>query len=291
MTILFLAYVLICSFSFAALDLLRKLLIGRITPMALVFFVAVGAVPSMTVWLIVSGGYDVSAGYLLPGLVSLVLNFAANLGFVYSLKLSPLSRTIPLLSLTPAFTSLLAVPLLNEFPTLRQGVGIACVVVGAILLNLDQARAGSAKAILRASIQEKGSILMVGVALVWSLAIPLDKLAIAASSLAFHGLLLSVGISLGAILYLIAQGRVDEIKAGRFSKGLVFALMVCASFGLAFQFLSIQVLLVSMVETFKRAIGCFMAIVFGRLIFKERIPLHQIVTITAMVAGVALVLG
>lgn len=291
MTILSLAYVLICSVSFAAMDLLRKLLTGRITPMALVFFVAAGAAPPMTVWLIASGGCKVSAGYLLPGLGSLVLNFAANLGFVYSLKLSPLSRTIPLLSLTPAFTSLLAVPLLNEFPTLRQGVGIACVVMGAIVLNLDQARAGSAKAVLRASVQEKGSLLMVGVALLWSLAIPLDKLAIAASNLAFHGLLLSVGIALGAFLYLLAQGRVDEIKGGRFSKGLVFTLMVCASFALAFQFLSIQVLLVSLVETFKRAIGCFMAIVLGRLIFKERIPLHQIVTITAMVAGVALVLG
>jgi drug/metabolite transporter (DMT)-like permease len=116
-------------------------------------------------------------------------------------------------------------------------------------------------------------------------------MAIAASNLALHGLILSVGIALGAGLFLLGQGRVEEIEAGRFSKGLVFALMVCASFGLAFQFLSIQVLLVSLVETFKRAIGCFMAVALGWLVFKERITLHQLLSITAMAAGVALVLG
>ncbi len=291
MTILHLVYVLACSFSFSAMDLLRKLLTGRITPMALVFFVAVGTVPAMTLWLIASGGPAISAGYLWPGAGSVVLNFVANLGFVYSLKQSPLSRTIPFLSLTPVFTSLMAIPLLHEFPTLRQGVGILCVVGGALVLNTDKARGSSASAFLRAMAEERGSILMVGVAFLWSLAVPLDKMAISASNLPFHGLVLSVGVALGALLFLLGQKRMEEVKAYRLSKGLVLALMVAASLALAFQFLSIQVLLVSVVETFKRAIGCSVAVLLGRLVFKETITAYQIVSIATMVAGVALVLS
>jgi multidrug transporter EmrE-like cation transporter len=68
-------------------------------------------------------------------------------------------------------------------------------------------------------------------------------------------------------------------------------MMICASVALAFQVLSIRVVLVSLVETIKRAIGCFMAVALGRLVFRESITLHKIFAVTAMVAGVALILG
>jgi drug/metabolite transporter (DMT)-like permease len=290
MTVIHLIYLLACSISFAAMDLIRKWLTGRITPMALVFFVAVGTVPPMAVWVMMSEGSGISFAYLLPGIGSLVLNFVANLGFIYSLKLSPLSRTIPFLSLTPVFTSLMAIPLLHEIPTFWQGAGILCVVCGALVLNMDKAQGNSASALLRAMVDERGSLLMVGVAFLWSLSIPLDKMAISVSNLPLHGLILSVGVTLGSLLFLLGQKRMAEIYACRLSKGLVLALMVAASLALAFQFLSIQVLLVSVVETFKRAIGCFAAVLLGRLIFKETVTVHQLVSITVMVVGIALVL-
>ena len=40
MSFLHLLYILICSFSFAAMDLLRKMLAGSIAPMAVVFCLA-----------------------------------------------------------------------------------------------------------------------------------------------------------------------------------------------------------------------------------------------------------
>jgi drug/metabolite transporter (DMT)-like permease len=195
------------------------------------------------------------------------------------------------LSLTPVFTGMMAIPLLHEFPTFWQGVGIFCVVGGALVLNMDQAEESSATAFLRALADEKGSLLMVGVAFLWSLTIPLDKLAISASNPPFHGLILSVGIAVGSLLYLLGQKRMEEIEACRLSKGPILALMVAASLALAFQFLSIQVFLVSVVETFKRAIGCLAAVLLGRLIFKEAISQHQLISITVMVLGVALVLA
>ena len=74
--------------------------------------------------------------YWLPGLTSVGLNWVANLAFLRALALSPLSVTIPLLSLTPVFTALLAIPLLGETPTALQSAEILAVVAGAFLIRL-----------------------------------------------------------------------------------------------------------------------------------------------------------
>jgi drug/metabolite transporter (DMT)-like permease len=288
---LYFLYILICSLAFAAMDLLRKLLAGSIAPVALVFFVALGSVPAMAGWMVIESTPEVAVGYLLPGLASVLLNLMANLGFVYSVKLSPLSRTIPLLSLTPVFTSLMAIPLLREYPSLAQTMGITAVVVGALVLNLDQAEEASVTDIVKALVKEKGSILMAVVAFLWSLAVPLDKMAIAHSSSPFHGMVLSVGVTLGALAALLVQGRVKDVADFRLRPTLVTAMMICASVALMFQLLSIQVVLVSLVETIKRAIGCFMAIALGRLVFSESITVHKTFAVTAMALGVALILG
>jgi drug/metabolite transporter (DMT)-like permease len=291
MATLHIIYILVCSSAFAAMDSLRKLLAGSIAPVALVFFVALGAVPAMMGWMVIEGSRGVTAGYFLPGLASVLLNLMANLGFVYSVKLSPLSRTIPLLSLTPVFTSLIAIPLLREYPSPSETMGIIAVVVGALILNLDQAEEASITDLLKALGREKGSILMAVVAFLWSLAVPLDKMAIAHSSSSFHGTVLSVGVTLGAFAALLGQRRVKDLTAFRHHPTLVGAMMICASLALAFQLLSIQVVLVSLVETLKRAIGCFFAILLGRLVFRESVTVHKLAAVAAMVLGVALILG
>ena len=288
---LHLTYILICSLSFASMDLLRKYLAGAINPIPLVVYIALGAVPAMLTWLVIEGAGDVSAPYWIPGLASAVLNLAANVGFVYSVKLSSLSRTIPLLSLTPVFTSLIAIPILQEYPSPRQAVGILIVVSGALSLNLDKARGGSLRDVAGALTREKGSLIMAGVALLWSFAAALDKSALGFASAPFHGTVLTVGVAVGALLFLQGQRRLPELTSFRNSPKLVIAMMICASLALAFQLLSIQVILVSLVETFKRAIGSFMAVLLGRLIFGESVTLHKVAAITAMVVGVALVIG
>lgn len=291
MSILHLLYVLICSISFASMDFLRKLLAGSIAPMVLVFFLSSGVVPPMLAWMVVEGSGEVSSGYLVPGLASVVLNLVANVAFVYSVKLSSLSRTIPMLSLTPVFTSLMAIPILSEYPSPRQTMGIASVVAAALILNLDRARDGSFPALVKALATEKGSLLMTGVALLWSVAAALDKKAISYASAPFHGTVLSVGVALGALLFLLHQQRSRELLSIRRSPWLVAALMVGASLALAFQLLAIQVVLVSLVETLKRAIGCFMAVLLDKVVFGETVTLHKTFAVSAMVLGVALVLA
>jgi drug/metabolite transporter (DMT)-like permease len=244
----------------------------------------------MLVWLAVEGEFSIAAGYIFPGLVAVLLNLIANVAFVYSVKVSPLSRTIPLLSLTPVFTCFLAIPLLGEYPSPRQLVGITLVVAGALILNLDQAGESSAKAFLAALVREKGSILMACVALCWSLAGALDKIALGQANAPFHGTMMSAGVALGALAVLIGRGGSKELLLIKRAPGLVIGMMIFASLALAFQLISIQFVMISLVETLKRAIGCFMAVVLGRMVFGESVGLHKLTSISIMVVGVTLVL-
>jgi drug/metabolite transporter (DMT)-like permease len=279
-------YLVLSAVAFAGLDLVRKLLAGRVDSLALVFFMSFGAVPLLGVLLFANGAGPFSRGYLPPALGALTLNFLGNLAFIYSVRLSPLSRTIPLLSLTPAFTVLSAMALLGELPDPRQAVGIVLVVAGAMALNAR----GSLQGVLPGLFEEKGALLMVAVALLWSVSGPLDKRAIEHASVYFHATAMAFGVSLGALLVLLWQGRLFELRGAGRQAPLLLASMLFVTLALTFQLLAIRDFLVSLVETFKRAVGSLLAVAFGRIVFREKVSSREWIAVSIMVVGVFLIL-
>lgn len=274
------------ALAFSGLDLTRKLLAGRIDALALVFFMSLGAVPLLGALLLIHGVGTVSSGYFAPALGALSLNFLASLAFIYSIKLSPLSRTVPLLSLTPVFTALTAIPLLGELPTRKQWLGVVLVVAGAMALNAGGSLAGA----LRGMVAEKGALLMTAVALMWSVSGPLDKQAIGHASVYVHATAMALGVSLGALGVLYGQGRLGVLRGTRSEARLLGAAMICVSFALVFQLLAIRGILVSVVEAFKRAFGSLLAVLLGRLVFQETVRSREWISVSVMVAGVFLIL-
>lgn len=272
--------------AFAGLDLVRKLLAGRLDALVLVFFMSLGAVPLVLVLLALDEAPAPSAGYIAPGLGALVLNFLGSLGFIHAVKLSPLSRTIPLLSLTPAFTALTAIPLLGEYPGPYQTLGIVLVVLGAMTLTSE----GDILRPLRGLLEEKGAVLMAGVAFLWSLSGPLDKRAIEHASVYFHATVMTAGVAAGALLVLFLQRRVRLLAEGRRHIPWLVAAMVAVTLALTFQLLAIQHVLVSLVEAMKRALGSLAALLLGRAVFSERVRPQQVLAVAVMVAGVFFVL-
>ena len=131
------ALVIGCALAFSCADIARKLLAGWMRPIPILFALSAGMAPFFLVWYGIEGGAGPGSGYWLPGLSSTLINVVANLAFIEALRRSPLSLTVPLLSLTPVFTTLLAIPMLHEMPEPRQWMGIAAVVVGAFWLNLE----------------------------------------------------------------------------------------------------------------------------------------------------------
>src|SRR5689334_10315274 len=130
------------SLGWSGFDLLRKLLVERVPPVALVFLLTAGSAPLFAAWMLVDGVAPPAPGYLWPALGSVLLNIVSNLLFLQGMRIAPLSVAVPLLSLTPVFATLLAVPLLGERPSVADAAGILLVIAGAIWLNWHPRKKG-----------------------------------------------------------------------------------------------------------------------------------------------------
>jgi drug/metabolite transporter (DMT)-like permease len=279
------------SLAWSGFDVCRKVLADRVRPAPLGFLLAAGAVPLFAVWTAVDGMPAIRPGYLPPAAASVVLNIAANLLFFAALRNSQLSVTIPLLSLTPVFTALLAIPMLGEVPALRQWLGILLVVAGAFVLNLPADGSMSPAAMARAWIGERGAGLMVLVALFWSLTGPFDKMATAKASGPFHATVLCAGVAIGIAAVLAAQRRLRELSDVR-AAGWIFILAVLISIAaLGLQLLAMMKVWVGLVETLKRGIGNLSALILGRTLFGEAVTPRKLLAVGLMIAGVALILA
>jgi drug/metabolite transporter (DMT)-like permease len=282
--------VVLSSFAWGGFDALRKLLADRMAPMALLCLLTLASVPLFWVWAAVDGMPVVRPGYALPALASVVLNVVANLAYIVALRKAALSVTIPLLSLTPAFATAMAIPLLGERPSLFQGLGILLVVLGAFGLNLPAEERISPAGAFRSWRRDPGALWMVAVAFLWALAMPLDKMAVARASGPFHGLVLNAGVAAAMLIGLTAQGRLRELAGVRNVRGAFAAALVISVAALGLQLLAIQILLVGLVETLKRGIGNVLAVIFGRMMFAEPVTGRKIGAVLIMGAGVALLL-
>jgi drug/metabolite transporter (DMT)-like permease len=279
------------SLAWSGFDVCRKVLADRVRPAPLGFLLAAGAVPLFAVWTAVDGMPAIQPGYLPPAAASVALNIAANLLFFAALRNSQLSVTIPLLSLTPVFTALLAIPMLGEIPALRQWLGILLVVAGAFVLNLPADGSMSPAAMARAWIGERGAGLMVLVALFWSLTGPFDKMATGKASGPFHATVLCTGVAIGIAAVLAAQRRLRELSDVR-KAGWIFVLAVLISIAaLGLQLLAMLKVWVGLVETLKRGIGNLSALILGRTLFGEAVTPRKLLAVGLMIAGVALILA
>jgi len=115
--------------------------------------------------------------FLLALLCSAVLNGMATLLSTVALAKADASLVSPLLTFNPAFTLLLAWPALGEVPGLRQTIGVAVVLFGAYLLDVEEARMG-ALAPLRVLVERPGTLLALIASALWGVTTVLEKLAI-----------------------------------------------------------------------------------------------------------------
>jgi len=97
--------------------------------------------------------------------------------YMKAIKIAPLSLTLPFLAFTPAFMIFTGWLILGELPSLGGLAGIAVIVAGAYCLNLSAAGAGHL-APLAAIFNERGSLLMLLVALIYAITSVIGKLAV-----------------------------------------------------------------------------------------------------------------
>lgn len=277
-----------CGIAFALLDLLRKTISLRVQPTLLLMWMVAGHVPFFALWVYLDESAALTSAYWLPGLASVAVQIAGNLFFLYGVARSPLSLTIPILSLTPVFTTLFAAALLDEVPSLQQAAGILLIVAGLLWLYAPPEGGFALVKSLRRFAHEPGARFMMGAALLWSLAAPIDKLGIQASSASVHALFQLSGMAVALFLWLAARNGLAALKVDRASAGLLALGALCGAVAFGLQLAAFAITFVAFVEALKRVVGQFAALFFGAAFFKEPITSQKVYGMLLMSTGIPL---
>jgi len=146
-------------------------------------------------------------------ILSIPINVLAYLLYLYAIKISPISLTIPFLAFTPALMILTGFFILDETINLWGGLGISLIILGGYILHFKQKQKNLLSP-FSSFLSERGSWFMLVVAMLFAFAAVIGKKAIIHSSPLFFsyyfflifnvtvlaGLLLGRKVNLGKIL-------------------------------------------------------------------------------------------
>ena len=277
----------ISSLSWSLFDMSRKKLASHIAPIPAVawlmflqapLFAAFGV---LEIWVLPSGGYWA------PALASLLLNGLANILFIESVRLAPLSLAIPMLSLGPVFTSLGGWLVLGEHLAAQQAVGIVIIVAATFALGQSGARGVKGE---DASTVRKGIGLMAGVAALWALTPVVDKIGLQGVPVTEHAALQCFGIAALLAIWVQVKGGGVGPKVVRANLKWFAIAVVFAALALGSQFVSIQGVPVGIFESLKRSSGLLLSLAFGFFAFREPITKSKLAFVALMGLGIAVLL-
>lgn len=142
-------------------------------------------------------------------IISLPLNGLAYLLYLHALKLSPLSLTVPFLSFTPVFMIFTGFLTLGESINFWGGTGTGMIVIGSYILNISKARQGILKPIT-ALLHEKGSWLMLIVAMIFAFAAVIGKKGMIHSSPLYFSVLFFLVFNISILFSLLLIGKAKK---------------------------------------------------------------------------------
>jgi len=282
---------LLCAFSLAAADTLTKRDLSGLRPAQLV--VLRTSLPGLLLLPLLGWhwpGWPAAPFWAWVG-VAMPLELLAMWLYMFAIRRSPLSLTLPYLAFTPVFTTAAGALLLGETVSQRGLAGILLVVLGAYGLNLDQARAGSLRSWLAPFVaigREPGSRAMLGVALIYGLTSVLGKGAMQYLPANAFGPLYFVLLGGLALLVFGLQSPASLAplrhpgRAGLAVGGLM-AVMVTS------HFLALEQVETAYMIAVKRTSILF-GLIFGAWVFREAHLARNLMAAGLMVLGVALIL-
>nr|WP_320133339.1 DMT family transporter [uncultured Holophaga sp.] len=282
---------LVASFGWGGMDVTQKALTRRVDPLVVVLLLPLAEVPLLAIYAWCAGPGAVPARALPPMLGSALLNGVGLFCFMQALHRSPISLTIPLLSLTPVLTTLLGWVFRHQVPFPLQFAGIFLVVLGALVLGARSAQWHG----LRSFAREPGVPLMLGAAVAWSCTPLMDQTAMARGAGVWYApaLTLCVGVFLNAFFLFTGRWRRlgGQVKALGQVPGLALAVGILGAAVIAVQIESLRYVPAGFNETVRRGLGMACAILTGRIFFKEAITRQMVLAVVILTLGVALVVG
>ncbi|BCB95882.1 hypothetical protein JZK55_08040 [Dissulfurispira thermophila] len=177
---------LIAAFSLATSDALTKRALLLHNEYLIAWLRLLLSLPVLLASLLFIPVPQLDRDFYISFLTALPLEIIAIILYIKALKISPLSLTLPFLSLTPIFLIIVPYIILGEKVSFVGAMGVLLIAAGGYTLNLKEFKKGILEP-FAAIKREKGSIFMIIVALIYSFTSSLGKRAIEHSSPIFFG--------------------------------------------------------------------------------------------------------
>lgn len=261
-------FALIAAFTLATSDALTKKALSLHNEYLIAWLRLLLALPLLLISMLFVPIPDLDRYFYIAFLTALPLEVAAIIFYIKALKASPLSLTLPFLSLTPVFLIVIPYIILGEAVSLSGVFGILLIAVGSYMLNLKEIRKGVFEPFVAIK-KEKGSIYMIIVALLFSFTASLGKMAIEHSSPVFFGATFFFAVTVVFTPIAIYKGRNEvrlifrngAIKSSIFP-GIFYAAMILS------QMIAMSMTKVAYMISVKR-LSLLIGVLYGYFLFKE----------------------
>ncbi|MEW6674739.1 MAG: DMT family transporter [Nitrospirota bacterium] len=260
---------LIAAFTLATSDALTKKALASNNEYIVAWLRLVFSLPLLFIIFLFIPVPELDRDFYTAFLLALPLEVLSIVMYIKALRISPLSLTLPFLALTPVFLILVSYLILGEKVSLLGGTGILLIASGSYTLNIRKISKGIFEP-FKAIMKEKGSILMIGVALIYSVTSSLGKMAIEHSSPLFFGITYFTALTLLFTPIALYKGR--EGMGGSWGRqsllhalllpGIFYSIMVVS------HMVAMSLTKVAYVISVKR-ISLIIGVIYGYLFFRE----------------------
>ena len=279
---------LISAFTLATSDALTKRALAHSNEYLVAWFRLLFSIPLLFVLLLFVPAPALDYEFYKAFILALPLEIIAIVLYIKALRISPLSLTLPFLSLTPVFLILVSYVILGEKVSFQGSIGIILIAAGSYTLNLHKIKGGIFEP-FKAITKEKGSVLMIIVATIFSITSSLGKMAIEHSSPMFFGFTYFMAVTLFFTPIALKMGRLELksfISEKRFKAllfpGLFFSVMIAS------HMIAVSLAKVAYMISIKRT-SLIIGVIYGYLFFREKKIRERFTGATLMFVGFVMI--
>ena len=284
--------IVICMISgifWAFFDLSRKITLKKISPFTLLIIFSFVQLIIFSIWINFENYQINFVPYIFPGLLLIVISIISAFLFLKALSISELGLSIPLLSFSPLFSTILSSIILDENLQKLQYFGIGLIIFGTVILYSRSFSIPDIFKSLTYIVKNKGARYMILVSLIWSLTPILDKICFKYSSMNIHGFIQSFGILI-VLIMINRESFFDDLQSIKGSFFIICITMLVGTIATIFQFFAISLTFVSIMESIKRSVGQVLSVIFGTIYFNEKITYQKILGVIILSLGVFVIL-
>jgi uncharacterized membrane protein len=217
-------------------------------------------------------------------LSALPFEVIAYILYMKAIKISPLSLTVPFLSLTPVCLIVIPYIMLGELVSLWGGIGILMIALGSYTLNLKEMSKGFMEP-FKAIGKEKGSVFMIIVAILYGFTNTFGKHALNHSSALFFGVTYNLAFFIVLSPVIFKVGKI--YSCGRICKeSLKISVLPGIFSAITVIFYTIAMSLANVAYTVAVCrLSLLVGVLYGHFLFKETGFRERLVGTTLMLVG------